>query len=142
MRSLEIDHSKTKVRLTQIDADIREIRKTLETTATKGDIADLRLLIEHSVNGLLRDALNSVPGKQAALWTVIAALISAAALAFGFFQLFSMTPHPAEIAITPPAASGQPAAPSGGGQITITPPAPGGKVTITPSLPHSAGTPH
>lgn len=97
IRSLEVDHSGTKDRLIKLgehlerlDGDIAEIRETLKQTASKDDITDLRLLVERSVNGLLRDALNSVPAKQAVawavqgvVWAVIAALLAAAALFFG-----------------------------------------------------------
>ena len=55
----------------RLDEDIGEIREKLGEVATKDDL-------HHAVNGILRDAINSVPAKQMVIWTAATALIAAA----------------------------------------------------------------
>jgi hypothetical protein len=68
--------------LKQLDADMAEIRDTLASTATKEDIAALRNDVLSSINGVLRDALNSVPGKQSVMLGGLMAAVAVASLIF------------------------------------------------------------
>jgi hypothetical protein len=56
-------------RITQLERDMGDIRTMLAKTATKDDI-----------NLILRDALNSVPGRQTMLWSAALVMITALAL--------------------------------------------------------------
>jgi len=60
------DHER---RITQLERDMGDIRTMLAKTATKDDI-----------NLILRDALNSVPGRQTMLWSAALVVITALAL--------------------------------------------------------------
>jgi phage shock protein A len=74
----------------RLDDDISEIRDTLSGMATKTDVAfakvELKSHIDAAIGGVLLNALNAVPGKQAALWTGISGLIAAAAVALATFH--------------------------------------------------------
>ncbi len=58
--------------------DIVELRAKIAQTATKSDIAGLQVNIEKAINGLLGDALNAIPGKQAAMWGGVVAVATIA----------------------------------------------------------------
>lgn len=63
-------------------ADVEEIKSLLPTLASKRDIDALgnRISCEvaTSINGVLKDALASVPHRQAAVWTAVTAFATAA----------------------------------------------------------------
>ena len=60
------DHER---RVSQLERDMGDIKTMLAKTATKDDI-----------NLILRDALNSVPGRQTMLWSAALVMITALAL--------------------------------------------------------------
>jgi hypothetical protein len=60
------DHER---RVSQLERDMGDIKTMLAKTATKDDI-----------NLILRDALNSVPGRQTMLWSAALVVITALAL--------------------------------------------------------------
>lgn len=62
--------------VSRLDSDISEIRATLAHTATKADMERISAKIDQAVGGLLKDALNSVPGRQAAMWATVTAMVS------------------------------------------------------------------
>ncbi len=66
--------------------DIAEIKRGLENVATRKDIADLHQHVDHSVNSLLRDALQSVPGRQSLLWGAIVAIATVGTLVLKFLE--------------------------------------------------------
>jgi hypothetical protein len=74
----------------RLDDDISEIRDTLSGMATKTDLAfaqlELKSHIDAAIGGVLLNALNAVPGKQAALWAAISGLVAAAAVALAAFH--------------------------------------------------------
>ena len=57
--------------ISQLRVDITDIRARQATSATKEDIANVVVQMHAALNGVLRDALNAVPGKQAALYGLI-----------------------------------------------------------------------
>ncbi|MGH8144313.1 MAG: hypothetical protein ACREU2_17600 [Steroidobacteraceae bacterium] len=61
-------------RIGQLEVDMGEIRGFLGQTATKADVADLGQRIQAAINGLLRDALNAMPVRQAAIWGAVVAI--------------------------------------------------------------------
>lgn len=63
-------------RITQLETDMGEIRAYLGQTATKADLADMGRRIEAAINGILRDALNALPVRQAAIWGAVVAICS------------------------------------------------------------------
>lgn len=60
--------------VSRLDSDISEIRATLLHTATKADVATIGQKIDQAINGVLRDAINAVPARQAAVWGAVAAI--------------------------------------------------------------------
>lgn len=60
--------------VTQLETDVGEIREALAHTATKEDVAAIGVKIERSINGILRDALNAVPARQASIWAAVTAI--------------------------------------------------------------------
>lgn len=75
-------------RITQLETDMTEIRAYLGNTATKTDIAEVKAQIDRSISGILRDALNAVPARHAAMWGGVAALATAGML------VAALLPHP------------------------------------------------
>lgn len=73
-----------------IVADIAALREELGQTATKADLerahGNITAKIEHSINGILRDALAAVPGKQMALWSAIAGIVGVAGVVIGLLN--------------------------------------------------------
>ncbi len=63
-------------RVGKLDEDIQVLHTALGNTATKDDLNQVAAGIEHSINGLLRDALNAIPARHAALWTAIMAVVA------------------------------------------------------------------
>ncbi len=61
-------------RIGQLEVDMGEIRVYLGQTATKTDLAALGERIHGAINGLLRDALNAMPVRQAAIWGGVVAI--------------------------------------------------------------------
>ncbi|MGH7118152.1 MAG: hypothetical protein ACREFP_04045 [Acetobacteraceae bacterium] len=61
-------------RIRQLEVDMGEIRAYLGQTATKADVAELGQQIAGAINGILRDALNAVPARHAAIWGGVAAI--------------------------------------------------------------------
>lgn len=61
-------------RIGQLEVDMSEIRGFLGQTATKADVADMGARIMTAINGLLRDALNAMPVRQAAIWGAVVAI--------------------------------------------------------------------
>lgn len=61
-------------RIGQLEVDMGEIRTYLGRTATKADLAQLGERIHAAINGLLRDALNAMPVRQAAIWGAVVAI--------------------------------------------------------------------
>lgn len=80
----EADNKRQDTHLQRLDTHITDLRARLDQTATKDDIAATNAHIDQSVNGILRDALNSTP-----LWvTVLFGFVSVAAtLASMYFGL-------------------------------------------------------
>lgn len=68
-------------RIGELETDMKEIRIYLGEAATKADIAGLRMYIDGAINGILREALNAMPARRAALWGGVAALATAGMLA-------------------------------------------------------------
>lgn len=71
--SLEQRVEKLEDNLGTLRADVAEIKASLSSLATKQDLATI-------VNGLLHDALFSVPASQSILWSAVSALAAAAAV--------------------------------------------------------------
>jgi len=68
-----------KSRMGVLEGDMAQIKADLSQVATKTDL-------ERSINGILRDALATVPAKQATFWTAAMALIALAALALQVYR--------------------------------------------------------
>ncbi|MGH7068171.1 MAG: hypothetical protein ACREFO_05950 [Acetobacteraceae bacterium] len=68
-------------RIGQLEVDMGEIRGYLGRTATKADVADMGGRIMAAINGLLRDALNAMPARQAAIWGAVVAIATIGMLA-------------------------------------------------------------
>lgn len=71
---LESSFSKLENHVVRLDKDISEIRVILGQTATKTDVANLGAKIDQAVSGVLRDAINAVPGRHIAIWTTVMAI--------------------------------------------------------------------
>jgi hypothetical protein len=67
--------------IVQLQIDMAAMRAKLAETATREDVvkmgASLGAKIDAGINGLLRDALNSVPAKYSATWHAVAAFVAA-----------------------------------------------------------------
>lgn len=59
-----------------LTGDISRIREALAGAATKEDVTALQAHIDESVNGLLRDAINSMPGRQANIFALVLVLFA------------------------------------------------------------------
>jgi hypothetical protein len=66
--------------VSRLDNDISEIRATLTHTATKADVASIGSKIDQAINGVLKDAINAVPARQAATWGTVTAMCAFAML--------------------------------------------------------------
>jgi len=64
----------------KLDISINELQERFGETATHEDVLELHNKIDASVNGLLKDALASVPQKTTLIFTVVMALIAIAQL--------------------------------------------------------------
>lgn len=67
--------------------DVAEIKAMLPRLATKDDIHKITEKIDRDINGLLRDALSSVPGRQAALWAAVSGVGVAVGTIITIFHL-------------------------------------------------------
>ncbi|MDE1828222.1 MAG: hypothetical protein KGH65_03625 [Candidatus Micrarchaeota archaeon] len=63
--------------MAKLDEDISEIKRELAFLPKKDDLSDLRAHMDNSINGILRDALSSVPQKAMVTWTIVLAAIAA-----------------------------------------------------------------
>lgn len=72
--AIHAEHVKIWGSIHNLDAEVRVLKETISQTATKEDIASVRGDISTAVNGLLKDALASVPARQMALWTIVMAV--------------------------------------------------------------------
>lgn len=61
-------------RIRQLETDMQEIRTYLDHTATKADVVEMGAKIERAINGILREALNALPVRQAAIWGAVVAI--------------------------------------------------------------------
>lgn len=68
---LEEETKRIAAHTAKLDKDIMEMRQDLAQCAKKEDIAYLEAKISEGINGILRDALNSVPQRAMATWTII-----------------------------------------------------------------------
>lgn len=68
-------------RIRQLEIDMGEIRTYLGRTATKADVAEMGARITGAINGILREALNALPVKQAAIWGAVVAIATIGMLA-------------------------------------------------------------
>ncbi|MGH7056426.1 MAG: hypothetical protein ACREFZ_00900 [Acetobacteraceae bacterium] len=68
-------------RIAELETDMGEIRTYLGEVSTKDDIARLRTYIDGAINGILREALNAVPGWHSLVWGGIAAIAAIIAVA-------------------------------------------------------------
>lgn len=66
LESTQAEHARI---LQQFRSDISEIRNYLGNTATKADVAAMGTQITGAINGVLKDALHSVPAKHI-VWLV------------------------------------------------------------------------
>jgi hypothetical protein len=73
---LEAEVRESKEHISLLRADAAEIKATLRGTATKEDLASLGTRISQDINGLTRDALKAVPGKQMVLWTIAMVIVT------------------------------------------------------------------
>ena len=64
----------------RLDTSINELQERFGETATHKDVLELHNKIDDSVNGLLKDALASVPQKTTLIFTIVMALIAVAQL--------------------------------------------------------------
>lgn len=71
---LEEGFVKLQSHVSRLDSDMHEIRATLTHTATKADVAGISAKIDQAINGVLKDAINAVPARQAATWSVVTAI--------------------------------------------------------------------
>ena len=69
-----------------LSGDIKEIRAAQGNMATKADIAEINRHIDISINTILRDALNAVPAKHAAMWAGIVALLTIGSLVLAYVR--------------------------------------------------------
>lgn len=67
-------------RIDELETDMTEIRTYLGQAATKEDIAGLRTYIDGAINGLLRNALNSIPAWLAGGFGAVAFLFGLLAI--------------------------------------------------------------
>lgn len=76
----EAEIERAHMHIGKLDKSINELQERFGDTATHDDILKLNEKIDSSVNGLLRDALASVPQKTTLIFTIIMALIAAAGI--------------------------------------------------------------
>lgn len=67
--------------------DVADIKGRIAYLATKDDIREMEGKIDGSINGLLRDALAAVPGRQAAVWATVSAVAVIIGLALTLFHI-------------------------------------------------------
>lgn len=89
--ALEKGHAELRRNIQVIENDIAKINARLDETATKSDVAHAQMEItaefNAGINGILRDALAAVPGKQAAAWTVVCGVAGLGALLLAVVQI-------------------------------------------------------
>lgn len=67
--------------------DVSEIKGLLPNLATKADVTAVVSKIDQSINGILKDALSSVPAKQVVLWTSISSITALVGLGLALMHL-------------------------------------------------------
>lgn len=77
---LEENQRQHELHMQKLDADISEIKRELAFLPKKDDLSELRSHIDNSINGILREALQSVPQKAMLRWTVALAVIASLSL--------------------------------------------------------------
>lgn len=58
-------------RISELESDMAVLQALMPTLATKADLGELHSHIDKSVNGLLRDAMQSIPGRHAMIWSTV-----------------------------------------------------------------------
>ena len=86
-RDYESSRGETRARMAQLDEDIAEIRRLFDRVATKDDMAALTQHVDKSINGILRDALAAVPGRQSLLWGTLVGLATVGTLVVKFLEV-------------------------------------------------------
>lgn len=66
---LELKHER-------LSKDLEEIKHTLERSATKDDLNEIKQHFDASLNSLLKEALNAIPGRLVAICVIIGTILT------------------------------------------------------------------